>query len=104
VSNDELDEIKRRMIEKIMKEDVVSEDELIQALQFIKEMRLYALNMNMEPWSIRQALILALEMDTTAAIERGVPKKKLEQFDSEVRRDFKSWVIGNKLHTGSQGL
>jgi dTDP-4-dehydrorhamnose reductase len=102
--SDELERIKKQIFNKIMAEDFTNEEDIVQALQFMKELRLYAINMDMEPWSLRQALILTLEMDTIAMLEKGIPQKNIDQFDDEIRRDLKSWLQSGKMnHIGPQG-
>jgi len=59
----------------------VDEEDLVKVLRWVREMRRWALYEKIDPWAFRQALLIALEFDTEAALERGVTKNHLKKFD-----------------------
>lgn len=42
---------------------------------------------------MRQGLLIALELDTAAALERGVPRQNLEKFDQVAKADTQAWIL-----------
>lgn len=81
---DEIDEIKKRMMREIIKEHKDRND-LTEALAFLREIRAMAVQMDWDPWLTRQALVMALEFDTLAALEKGVTQQQLDNFDAPVK-------------------
>lgn len=59
----------------------VNETHLTEALAKLLIIRAWGVNMSIDPWAIRQALITVLAMDTEAALERGVDSDALFAFD-----------------------
>jgi len=62
-------------------------------LKKIKEMRRWANKNDVDPFVFRQALIIALELDTFAALKAGVPLEQLKAFDREVSLDIKRFIV-----------
>lgn len=75
-----------------MTSDVVSEAELEKALKRIRALRLWAVQSDIDPWALRQALLMALEMDTKAALGRGIRPEALRDFDARVKADIRTWL------------
>lgn len=61
----------------------VPEEDLVRALMSLREFRAWGVREDIDPWAIRQALIMVLAMDTEAALERGVDPDTLFTFDEE---------------------
>lgn len=74
----------------------VEPQDLDRVMKAIRELRKYALQTNVDPWTFRQALIITLEIDTDAAIRRGVKEEDLDAFDKLVKVDVKAWMKGLK--------
>jgi len=70
---------------------VVVEKDLRICMIKIKELRRMALQRHLDPWALRQALVIALVTDTMAAIRRGIPKENLAKFDQRVEQDVAEW-------------
>jgi hypothetical protein len=73
-------------------ENEPSEDEVLAVLVKIRDLRLWTLQVGIDPWATRQALLIMLELDTTAALERGVEAQNLVNFDTSVKQDIQSWI------------
>jgi len=58
----------------------------------LKDLREFCVRNNIDAWATRQALIIALEMDTAAALARGIRREDLESFDQVVKRDAREWM------------
>jgi len=67
----------------------VSEELLRDVLLTIKEWREKCTRMKLDPWAVRQGLLIALELDAEGMLLKGVPKAHLDFFDAEVRQDFR---------------
>ena len=63
----------------------LSTEELLQVLKKIRNLRAWAVREKVNAWAVRQALIITLELDRLAAIERGVRPKDLSNFDAKAR-------------------
>lgn len=70
----------------------IDEKDLMAALTKIRDLRLFAITSNLDPWALRQALIMALELSTIAAIDTGIQKEKLDEFDQKAREATKDFV------------
>jgi len=70
----------------------ISEEELLPVLVAIRNLRAWAVRENVDPWTLRQGLIIALELDTAAALRRGIPKVTLDAFDAEAKEDAQRWI------------
>jgi len=70
----------------------VSEKDLSKVLMRLRDIRAWAVRVDMDPWAFRQALLLVLHIDTACALERGVSREHLESFDSFVAREAQAWV------------
>lgn len=70
----------------------VKEEELFRILKRLRDVRLWATRRDLSPWAFRQALVMVLELDTVAALERGVEYSTLDTFDATVRSDAREWV------------
>jgi len=57
-------------------------------MKFIKELRQYAQDMELDAWAVRQALVMTLEFDTITALGRpGITQKILHAFDEPCRQN-----------------
>jgi hypothetical protein len=81
---DELNDIKNRMMSEILQEHKDSND-LTEALAFLREIHAMAVQMNWHLWITRQALVMALEFDTLTALEKGITRQQLDNFDTPVK-------------------
>lgn len=59
----------------------VKKQDLITVLKWLRDLRIRALRKRIDPWAFRQGLLLVLQLDTRAALERGVPLEALQNFD-----------------------
>jgi len=75
--------------------ETVNVDELSGALRWIRALRQWAVRRHVDPWAVREALLIALSMDTEASLERGIPREDLARFDDAVNKDVKRWVKEN---------
>lgn len=76
----------------------VNEKELAKVLLQIMRLRRWVLQNEIDPWAARQGLIICLELDRKAALDIGVPKDNLIQFDVLAQSYAQSYIkrIGNK--------
>ncbi len=77
--------------------DVPRED-LLRALMKLRNFRAWGVIENIDPWAIRQGLIMVLAMDTEAALERGVDPDTLFAFDEEAEAkagEFIAFISGD---------
>jgi len=58
----------------------------------LRDLRLWAVINDIDPWAVRQMLVIALEMDTKAALDRGIKREDLENFDKLVKEDVQKWM------------
>jgi len=72
----------------------VNEKHFYRVLVKLRDLRAWAVKRNMDPWAFRQAMITVLELDTLAALERGVPRKNLERFDVVGREEARKFARG----------
>lgn len=72
--------------------ETVYERDLLKVLGKLLDMRAWAVRVNMDPWALRQGLIVALVMDTAAALQKGVKTEELVAFDEAVRADAQIYV------------
>ncbi len=63
----------------------VNRDDLEWVLLQLRSLRAQAVLQGRDPWAVRQGLVLALTLDTEAALWKGVPKEKLDEFDTAVK-------------------
>jgi hypothetical protein len=70
----------------------VAERDLYQALIRIRDMRKWVVENHIDPWATRQALIMALALDTHAALSRGVSQDALKEFDRLAIEDAAAWA------------
>jgi len=66
----------------------VKEQDLLQVLKWLRDVRFRAVKKRLDPWAVRQGLLMVLELDTRAALERGVPPEERERFDRLVEAGF----------------
>ena len=59
----------------------VREQDLLQVLKWLRDLRIRAIKKKIDPWALRQSLLLVLHLDTLAALERGVTLEALQNFD-----------------------
>jgi len=71
----------------------VSELDLVKVLEWIKGLREWAVRNDIDPWAVRQGLIIALEMDTYLILDRGIPLEHLKNFDKKTSYDAKMWIV-----------
>jgi len=71
----------------------VPEQDLMRVLVKVRDLRAYAVRGGLDPWAVRQGLLIALELDTAAALERGVPRQNLEKFDQVAKADTQAWIL-----------
>jgi len=71
---------------------IVSEEELKAVMNEMEQLRAWCVRNRINPWAFREALLIALELDTVAALGRGVRTEELEWFDETVRRDVRGWL------------
>lgn len=89
VSDDELNRIKNRLLKERLEEHK-NKDDLLEALAFIREIRAMAIQRDWDPWVTRQAIVMALEMDTLAYLDKGFPQAQLDIFDETVKGTVKN--------------
>ena len=70
----------------------VNGEDLLFVLKKLRDLRAWAVHTETDPWAFRQALVMVMELDTAAALERGVSIQELHGFDIAVRADFRSRV------------
>jgi len=70
----------------------VNEKDFKACLLKLRDLRLWAVQNNIDPWSFRQMLLIALEMDTKVALDRGISLVDLQNFDSIAKKDIQSWM------------
>ena len=68
------------------------EKNLAGCLKRIRNMRHWAVTNNINPWTFRQALVMAIYIDTAGALARGVKPEQLQQFDATIKQDVIKWV------------
>lgn len=59
----------------------VREQDLLQVLKWFRDLRIRSIKKRIDPWAFRQAILLILQLDTRAALERGVTLEALQKFD-----------------------
>ena len=72
----------------------IKQEELIAALRRIRDLREWSLREKVNPWAVRQALIIGLEMDYVAALEHGVTPGDLSRFDRTARAGAHRYIRG----------
>ena len=72
----------------------ISKKELLEALKRLRDVRAWHVKRKGDPWAFRQALVLVLELDTAAALQRGVTPRDLSFFDATVRADAQARIRG----------
>ena len=72
--------------------ETVRDKDLIGAMRWIRDLRAWAYHNHIDPWAVRQALIMALEADTDAALRRGISKADLDRFDSLAKTEIKQLI------------
>ena len=78
----------------------VREEDLMPILTRLRDLRRYAVMHNIDPWAFRQALLLALELDTQAALLRGISRRDLAAFDQRAVEDARRLVRGEVGKSG----
>jgi len=66
--------------------------DFIAVMTKLKDLQEFCVRNNIDPWATRQVLTIALEMDTAAALARGIRREDLESFDQVVKRDAREWI------------
>lgn len=62
-------------------------EDLWKVLTWLRDVRARGVAEDVDPWAFRQALVMTLELDTMAAVERGVSREGLERFDKVSRME-----------------
>jgi len=78
----------------------IPEKDLTGCMKWIRDMREWAFRNGINPFALRQAIIMALEMDTDAALARGIRPEALKAFDDEVIKDAKEWIRQRRARGG----
>lgn len=68
------------------------EEDLLYILKNLRDLRAWAYHTKVDPWVFRQGLIMVLEMDTDAALKRGVSEKDLQLFDKGAKSEARRWI------------
>jgi len=76
----------------MVQDKTVNVEDLEFVLKRLRDVRAWHVKRKGEPWAFRQALIIVMELDTIAALERGVKAEVLASFDAAVRKDSRAWV------------
>lgn len=66
--------------------------DLLRALKRLRDFRAWGVKRNVDPWAIRQALIIVMAMDTATALERGVEARALDIFDNAARKKAQAFI------------
>lgn len=81
----ELQRLRDKRTKEILGETTVNEDDFTDALKYLKELKAYAVQNDLDPWAVRQALVLTLELDTITALNNPkVTQEQLYLFDAIV--------------------
>jgi len=70
---------------------VVDEKQLLSVLERIRDLRRWVLDNQIDPWAMRQGLVIALALDTKSALARGIKALALADFDEAIYRDMRKW-------------
>jgi len=70
----------------------VNEKDFKECLLKLRNLRLWAVQNSIDPWAFRQMLLIALEMDTKAAVDKGIKPIDLQKFDTVARKDVQLWM------------
>jgi len=70
----------------------IKEGDLIWCLNWFKDFRACVIRDRIDPFAARQGLLVMLEMDTDAALAKGINPEKLKAFDEDVRKDVREWI------------
>jgi len=70
----------------------ISEKDFKECLVKMGDLRLWAVQSKIDPWAFRQMLLIALEMDTKAAVDKGIKPIDLQKFDTVARKDVQLWM------------
>ena len=76
------------------KAGTVKEKDLHQVLVWLRDLRVRAYKKNIDPWALRQGILMILYLDTVAALERGVPHEDLQKFDRIVEANAAETQLG----------
>ena len=71
---------------------IVPEMDFYLILERLRDVRKWATERDIDPWAFRQAMITVYELDTVAAVERGIKPEKLDEFDTEARKEAKEFI------------
>jgi len=69
----------------------------------LRDLRLYTTRRHGDPWAFRQALLIALELDTASALETGHTPEQLAEFDVVARKDAREWLSNRRGRAGRVG-
>jgi len=71
----------------------VSERDLLLVLKWMEGFRKWSIRNNIDPWAVRQGLIILLEMDTYSMLDHGISLEALKEFDRKASHDAKMWIV-----------
>jgi hypothetical protein len=71
----------------------VDEKQLEACLIRLRDFRAWAVINKIDPWAVRQALVMTLEIDTKATLDRGIKPEVLKNFDNLVKVDTQKWAM-----------
>ena len=80
----------------------IKRKELLEALKRIRDLREWSAREKVNPWAVRQALIIGLEMDSIAAHEHGVTPRDLSRFDDQARGSAHRYIRGIQTTIGEK--
>lgn len=72
--------------------DYINEETLSRVMLKIRDFRAWVVANNIDAWTVRQALLMAVEMDTRSALQRGIRPLDILAFDSAVKLDINKWL------------
>jgi len=70
----------------------MSESEVREVVDELIDLMISMMRGGINPGAIRAGLIIALEIDTMAALKAGSPPELLAGFDSRVKKAAKEWL------------
>uniref|UniRef100_A0A6M3M1W5 Uncharacterized protein n=1 Tax=viral metagenome TaxID=1070528 RepID=A0A6M3M1W5_9ZZZZ len=59
----------------------VRKQDLLQVLKWLRDLSLRAVKKKINPWAVRQGLILFLQSSTKTMLDHGVSLEEIQQFD-----------------------
>jgi len=102
----ELKRLREERKKEILGETPVNEEHFIGAMKYLKELKAYAVQNDLDSWAVRQALVLTLEFDTIAALNNPkVTQEQLYLFDAIVIKNARDlYKQFEAMDKGVEGL